>query len=192
MVFAASDRAGPDPAWRVAGHGSRSLGHQPASLLQQFAEASEDEDEKTGLRRAVGAVGRLGSDIVKGTWTNIAGGAGRAARRRCATRASKGIRKRRVSFWDRCALPVLAAVADAPDPTVAAGFISLGRGRGVRTLGVDLEDQQIVQALLALGDAGYVSWNSLTYETGPGASFAGLRVTGRGQQALGHGRSSTS
>lgn len=45
-------------------------------LLQEFAEASETSEEKTALRRAVGAIGRIGEDIVKGTWTSVAGGVG--------------------------------------------------------------------------------------------------------------------
>lgn len=90
-----------------------------------------------------------------------------------------------MTFWEQCALPVLAAVAHPADHDVAAGFLSLSGGRGIRTLGVDLREDQILQALLALGDAGYVDWSTLTYETGPGAIFAGLRVTGRGQQAVG-------
>lgn len=90
-----------------------------------------------------------------------------------------------MSLWERCALPVLGAVANPADDNVAAGFLSLGRDRGMRALGLDLGDEHILQALLALDDAGYVTWSTLAYETGPGAIFAGLRVTGRGQQALG-------
>jgi hypothetical protein len=46
-------------------------------LLQQFAADSEDDDERTLLRRAAGAIGRIGAELVKGTWTNVASGVGR-------------------------------------------------------------------------------------------------------------------
>jgi hypothetical protein len=46
-------------------------------LLQQFAESAEPED-KPVLRRAIGAVGRLGDELVKGTLKSVAGSAGGA------------------------------------------------------------------------------------------------------------------
>lgn len=90
-----------------------------------------------------------------------------------------------MSFWDRCALPVLEAFARSDDPNLCAGFLSLGAGRGRATIGIDFCDAEMHQALLVLGDAGYVEWADLTYETGPGAVFSGLRITGRGQQVRG-------
>lgn len=44
-------------------------------LLQQFADAADDNEERSALRRAMGAVGRLGGDIVKSTWASAASGA---------------------------------------------------------------------------------------------------------------------
>jgi hypothetical protein len=46
-------------------------------VLQQFA-ATADDDDKSVLRRAAGAIGRLGDDLVKGTLKSVAGGAGAA------------------------------------------------------------------------------------------------------------------
>jgi hypothetical protein len=90
-----------------------------------------------------------------------------------------------MSYWDEHALPVLAALAASAHRNVTSGFVSVGHGRAARTLELDMTDVDILQALLALGDAGYLQWNELGYETAPGAHFSGLRVTGAGLQALG-------
>jgi hypothetical protein len=90
-----------------------------------------------------------------------------------------------VTFWERCSLPVLAAIASTSDEEIAAGLLDLAGGHGARALGVQLGDEQILQALLALDDTDYVAWNAMTWKSGPGVLFQGLRVTGRGQQALG-------
>ena len=87
-------------------------------------------------------------------------------------------------FSDR-ALPVLQALASSDDEHVKAGFLTVGHGRAATSLGVPLEDGVIHDTLLALGDVDYVEWSGIAYETGPGAHFHGLRVTGRGQQVLG-------
>lgn len=90
-----------------------------------------------------------------------------------------------MSFWDEQALPVLAAIADSSDGHLRAGFLQVGRGRAARTLALELSDAHVYQALLALNDAGYVQWRQMHLQTGPGAAFSGLAITGAGQQALG-------
>ncbi len=89
-----------------------------------------------------------------------------------------------MTVWERRDLPVLQALATSDDHYVREGYFSLGHDRGKQTLQLDMSDAEIHDALLALADAGYVEFE-LTYETGPGALFTRLAVTGRGQQALG-------
>jgi hypothetical protein len=87
--------------------------------------------------------------------------------------------------WERSALPVLQALADCQDKTVRDGYLGLGHGGGARTLGLDVEDGELHDALLALTDVGYIQIDDIQYEGGGSGSVLGARVTGRGMQALG-------
>jgi hypothetical protein len=88
--------------------------------------------------------------------------------------------------WERTALPVLRALSESDDRNISDGFLFLGYGRhGAPDLGVDIEDGELHDAVLALADVGYVSVRDLEYDSGGGATFMGLRVTGAGMQALG-------
>jgi hypothetical protein len=89
-----------------------------------------------------------------------------------------------VSVWTDRDLLVLQALTEAPDTDVREGYLSIGHGRGREALGIDLDDAAIHDALLTLRDAGYVSFE-LQLETGPGAHFTYLAITGAGMQALG-------
>lgn len=84
--------------------------------------------------------------------------------------------------WERRDLPVLRAVAAIDDENLRE-WLAVGHGAGER-LGVSLPDDEIHDSILVLRDAGYVEVD-VKYDTGPGATFLGLRVTGRGQQVLG-------
>jgi hypothetical protein len=79
---------------------------------------------------------------------------------------------------------VLRALATDADEDLRHGFLHVGRGGRGETLGLDLDGHQIHDAILTLLDMDYVE-AQVQYESGPGASFTHLRVTGRGQQALG-------
>lgn len=88
-----------------------------------------------------------------------------------------------MTVWEHRDLPVLAALAASDDENLRHGFLSLGEA-GSSQLDLDLTAGEIHDAILALGDAGYVD-GDVKYHTGPGALFTQLRLTGRGQQALG-------
>jgi hypothetical protein len=90
-----------------------------------------------------------------------------------------------MTVWERRDLPVLEALATSHDEHVRSGFVSVRAGAPSEHLGVELDGAEIHDAILALADAGYVEATNVSYETGFGAIFTGLRVTGRGQQALG-------
>jgi hypothetical protein len=90
-----------------------------------------------------------------------------------------------MTVWEQRDLPVLRALATSEDDQVRSGFVSVRVGGPGEHLGLDLDGAAVHDAILALADAGYVEAANLSYETGPGAIFTGLRVTGRGQQALG-------
>lgn len=79
---------------------------------------------------------------------------------------------------------MLRALA-ASDDHLRQGFLHLSPHYEEPILGLDLTAGDVHDAVLALHDVGYVEINRLQYESGPGAMFTGLRVTGRGQQALG-------
>lgn len=64
------------------------------------------------------------------------------------------------------------------------GFLHMARGSGAEALQLDLYVEAIHDAIVSLRDAGYVEEKE-SYSSGGGVSFTGLRVTGRGQQALG-------
>lgn len=87
------------------------------------------------------------------------------------------------SIWERRDLPVLQTLATSDDSGLRAGFLSLSDTPGGH-FGLDLTGGEIHDAILALEDAGYVEAR-VTYESGPSPVFTQLRVTGRGQQALG-------
>jgi hypothetical protein len=89
-----------------------------------------------------------------------------------------------VTIWERRDLPVLRALATSDDTYVSEGYVMLGHGRGQQLLKLELKDGEIHDAILTLGDAGYVQYE-VGYTTGPGATFTHVAVTGRGQQALG-------
>lgn len=86
-----------------------------------------------------------------------------------------------MTVWERRDLSVLQALATS-DEHLLHGFLHLSV-RDENPLGLDLTAGDVHDAVLTLGDIGYV--DAVTYETGPGAMFTQLRVTGRGQQALG-------
>lgn len=91
-----------------------------------------------------------------------------------------------MSAWDEQALPVLRALEDPQDYHLKDGVLFVGLGeRGVETLGVDMEEGELFETLFQLRDLGYVEFGEPTYETGPGAAFMDLRITGRGLQVLG-------
>jgi hypothetical protein len=89
-----------------------------------------------------------------------------------------------MTVWERRDLPVLTALARPEDESVREGFLCGGHGRAREALGLELEDDEIHEALLTLRDAGYVDFD-VEYESGPGSIYNHLSVTGRGQQALG-------
>jgi hypothetical protein len=88
-----------------------------------------------------------------------------------------------LTVWERRDLPVLRALATSDDRNLQHGLLHLGAG-ATDPLGLDLPNGDVHDAILALSDADYVE-GQVQYETGPGAIFTHLRVTGRGQQALG-------
>jgi hypothetical protein len=89
-----------------------------------------------------------------------------------------------VTVWERRDLPLLRVLAAAEDENIRAGFLHIGHSQVGERLGLDLDDYEIHDGLAALRDAGYVEFD-IQYSSGPGATFTNLRVTGRGQQALG-------
>jgi hypothetical protein len=88
-------------------------------------------------------------------------------------------------YWTDRALPVLRALEAPSDRNLRDGFLSLGRGRAEKNLGIELSDDAAHDTILQLSDAGYVEFKKLGYETGGGAHFSGLHITGRGLQVLG-------
>lgn len=85
-------------------------------------------------------------------------------------------------MWEKRDLPVLRALATSDDENLRHGFLSVGENGNV--LGLDLSAGDLHDAILTLADVDYVE-GRVEYSTGPGAMFTHLRVTGRGQQALG-------
>ncbi len=82
-------------------------------------------------------------------------------------------------------MPVLRALEASSDDRVRDGFLSIGRGRAEKNLGVELSDDAAHDTILQLDDAGYVEFKNVSYESGGGAHFSGLHITGRGLQVLG-------
>ena len=89
-----------------------------------------------------------------------------------------------MTIWERRDYPVLRALADSRDESVRAGHLDLNASRERGTLGLDLSDSEIHDALLTLGEADYVNFQ-LHPESGFGALFTHLQVTEAGYQALG-------
>jgi hypothetical protein len=93
-----------------------------------------------------------------------------------------------VTIWSEEVEPVLRAIATAKGGRLADGLLGLGRGSGRarEALGLELDEADIYRAILLLMDEGYIE-GELKDEFGPepSAHVSGLRVTGRGQQALG-------
>jgi hypothetical protein len=88
-----------------------------------------------------------------------------------------------MTVWDRRDLPVLQALAVSEDERLRHGFLVVGE-EGKNALAVDLSGGELHDAVLALMDANYVE-GDVEYAFGPSGTFTHLRVTGRGQQALG-------
>jgi hypothetical protein len=83
-------------------------------------------------------------------------------------------------------LPVLTALATSKDYHLQDGIFMVGTGNpGVETLGHEIEEGELFDALFQLRDLDYVTFNEPSYESSPGAIFSELRVTGRGLQVLG-------
>ena len=87
-----------------------------------------------------------------------------------------------MSVWERRDLPLLAALSTTDDQNLRSGFLDISLAQEM--LGLDLRNGEIHDSILTLDDTGYVMYD-LEYETGDGGLFTKLKVTGRGQQALG-------
>jgi hypothetical protein len=94
------------------------------------------------------------------------------------------------NYWTDRALPVLRALEAPSDDRVRDGFLSIGRGRAEKNLGVELSDDATHDTILQLDDAGYVEFKNVSYESGGGAHFAGLHITGAGYRCLDNGLAS--
>jgi hypothetical protein len=89
------------------------------------------------------------------------------------------------SHWETVALPVLQRLAEREDELRQRGLLQLGLGtRGSEALGLEIQEGELFDALFQLQDLGYITFD-MTPESGPGALFVDLRVTGRGLQVLG-------
>jgi len=84
-----------------------------------------------------------------------------------------------VTAWERRDRPVLDVLARG----VENDRVALGRDRG-RALGLDLDEDELFLAMLALRDAGFVKAD-MREEASAGITFTNILVTGRGMQALG-------
>jgi hypothetical protein len=88
-----------------------------------------------------------------------------------------------MTVWEQRDFPVLRALATSDDENLRHGFLSLDQAEG-NTLGLGLSAGEFHDAMLALNDVDYIE-GEVQYSGGPSAMFTHLRVTGRGQQALG-------
>jgi hypothetical protein len=86
-----------------------------------------------------------------------------------------------VTVWEQRDLVVLRALTTSDDENLRHGFLQTDEPR---VLGLDLSAGELHDAILALADVNYVE-GDVQYASGPSAMFTHLRVTGRGQQALG-------
>lgn len=69
-------------------------------------------------------------------------------------------------YWTDRALPVLRALEAPSDAHVRDGFLSLGRGRAEKNLGIELSGDAAHDTIMQLSDAGYVEFKKLSYESG--------------------------
>jgi hypothetical protein len=90
-----------------------------------------------------------------------------------------------VSAWEEQALPILRVLRDPQDAYLKDGFLSVGRGEGARALHLEMDEGVLFETLFQLRDLRYVEFSDPEYDSGPGASFSDLRITGRGLQVLG-------
>jgi hypothetical protein len=91
-----------------------------------------------------------------------------------------------MSQWERYALPCLRSLADPSDHHLRDGFLAVGLGeRGGDTLNLEIEEGVLFETLFQLRDLKYVAFSEPMYESGGGALFNDLRITGRGLQVLG-------
>lgn len=89
-----------------------------------------------------------------------------------------------MSLWEERDVPVLRALATTEDDNLRHGFLHMTRGHGAEALQLELPAEAVHESIIALRDLGYVEANE-SYSSGGGVTYTGLRVTGRGQQALG-------
>jgi hypothetical protein len=90
-----------------------------------------------------------------------------------------------VSAWEEQALPILRVLKDPQDPYLRDGVLSVGRGEGARALQLEIDEGALFETLFQLRDLRYVEFSDPEYDSGRGASFSDLRITGRGLQVLG-------
>jgi hypothetical protein len=89
------------------------------------------------------------------------------------------------THWESVAMPVLQAIVEKKDALRDRGLLQLGVGQdGAQWLGVDVGQGVLFDTLQQLNDLCYLSYD-LKLESGPGALFVDLRLTGRGLQVLG-------
>jgi hypothetical protein len=86
-----------------------------------------------------------------------------------------------VSAWEEQALPVLRVLKDSQNRNLKEGFLPVGQGAAVRTLGLEMEEGVLVETVFQLGDLEYVRFGDYQHNFG----FTDLRITGRGLQVLG-------
>jgi len=97
----------------------------------------------------------------------------------------KSVATNTATHWEAAALPVLQQLVEKEGALRERGLLQLGLGQeGAKWLGLDIDDGELFDTLHQLQDLGYVSFN-LTLESGPGALFLDLHLTGRGLQVLG-------
>ncbi len=89
-----------------------------------------------------------------------------------------------MTLWERRDFPVLRALVEKKDAdeNLRHGFVGLDGA--AETLDLDLLNDEIHEAILALGDVGYVEYE-FNAESGFGGFFTHVKVTGRGYQLLG-------
>lgn len=130
------------------------------NILLELAKEAPAEEQKA-LKRTAGLLARTSGEVVRdalGDLRSNSGGDG-------------------MTIWERRDFPVLHALANSEDDNVRHGFID--EDHAAEMLGLELSNAEIHQALHTLGDADYITGD---YKAG---LFTQLRVTGRGQQALG-------
>jgi hypothetical protein len=89
-----------------------------------------------------------------------------------------------LSVWTERDLVVLRALIRSENEYVRTGYLTIGHGRGAEELGASLDDADIHDSLLTLQEAGYADFD-VAYESGPGAHFTHLSITGAGLQVIG-------